>query len=79
MFLTLPEKIGVAKFEKGRTKVEVERRDDLQAQLSEGFGDFSNSFNVSGGDIYYRSETQAKGVVLLYWKESGELVLESLK
>ena len=79
VFLTLPEKIGVAKFEKGRTKVEVERRDDLQAQLSEGFGDFSNSFNVSGGDIYYRSETQAKGVVLLYWKESGELVLESLK
>ena len=75
----LPSKLGVPPFKTGMTKVEIEKRDDLQAQLSEGFGDFSNSYNISGGKIYSRSECQRMGVALIFWNETGELVLESLK
>ena len=61
------------------TDIKIEKRYDLQALVSEGLGDFNCSFNVSGGKIYSRSECQAKGVALVFWEDSGNLVIESLK
>jgi len=76
--LRLPRKLSVASFQGGVTKLEIERNESLQQQISEAFGDYSDSYNVSGGKLYYRSENQAKGVVLLFWHESGQLIVETL-
>ncbi len=68
----------MASFQSGVTKIEIERNESLQQQISEAFGDYSGSYNVSGGKLYYRSENQAKGVVLLFWRESGQMIVEAL-
>lgn len=65
----LPSKLGIARFEVGMTKVRYNRNYFAEAMGSYDFN------TVSGGDIYYRSETQAKNVVLLLWEKSGQLVM----
>ena len=69
---SLPSKLGLAPFEVGVTKLQYNKN-----EIAEYFGDFSSSF--SGGDVYYRSETQGKGVTALFWKESGQLILTAIE
>ena len=65
----LPSKLGMPNFEVGMTKIQYNRN-----YFAESMGSYD--FNtVSGGDIYYRSESQKKNVVLLLWEKSGQLVM----
>ena len=74
----LPSKIGLPPFDISVTKINIDRNTSDMNAVSEYFGDYSNSFKISGGDVYYRSDSEAKGVRLLYWKEAGRLDLEML-
>jgi len=68
----LPRKLGVAPFEVGMTRVRYNRNYFAEAMGSYDFN------TVSGGDVYYRSETRAKNIVLCLWEGSGRLVMSQL-
>ena len=76
--LKLPPKLGVPSFDFKMTKINIDRNTSDMNAVSEYFGDYSNSYNISGGDVYYRSDSEAKEVRLLYWKEAGRLDVEML-
>ena len=46
--------------------------------MLESMGDYSNSINVSGGDVFYKCECQATHVTVTYWDKSGILDVEEL-
>lgn len=68
----LPRKLGIAAFEIEMTEVKHNRNYFAEAMGSYDFN------TVSGGDIYYQSENQAKGVVITVWEKSGRLVMYAL-
>ena len=68
----LPEKLGVPRFMVNATAVKLERN-----FIAEAFGDYSGT-KITGGDLYLYTESQAKGVRLTFWEESGVLVVSSL-
>ena len=68
----LPEKLGVPRFMVNATAVKLERN-----LIAEAFGDYSGA-KITGGDFYLYTESQAKGVRLTFWEESGVLVVSSL-
>lgn len=67
----LPEKYGLDAFRSGMTKIEYDRN-----EIAEYFGDYSSSFK--GGDIYHKSETQAKNLKVVNWEQSGLTVFSRL-
>lgn len=73
--IMLPEKFGVAPFQVDQTKITMDNSENQQF-YAEITGDYSKAFK--GGDVYWTSETQAKGVKLTYWDKKGLLVMESL-
>lgn len=78
VMFSLPHKLGIPPFKLGATKIKVERNYSFGAQMLESMGDYSNSINVSGGDVFYKCECQAKHVTVTYWDKSGILDVEEL-
>lgn len=72
--LEFAPKYGLAKFSLKSTKVKVETN-----EIAFYLGDHENAFSVSGGEMYYVSETQAKCVEVTFWAESGVLSVSRLK
>ena len=70
--------VGHPPFKLDATKIKVERNYSFGAQMLESMGDYSNSINVSGGDVFYKCECQAKHVTVTYWDKSGILDVEEL-
>lgn len=68
----LPRKLGIAAFEIEMTDVKYNRNYFAEAMGSYDFN------TVSGGDVYYQSENQAKGVAITVWEKSGRLVMYAL-
>lgn len=68
----LPRKLGIAAFEIEMTEVKYNRNYFAEAMGSYDFN------TVSGGDVYYQSENQAKGVAITVWEKSGRLVMYAL-
>ena len=78
VMFSLPHKLGIPPFELDATKIKVERNYSFGAQMLESMGDYSNSYNLSGGDVFYKCECQAKHVTVTYWDKSGILDVEEL-
>ena len=69
----IPRKLGIAKFEVEMTKVKYNRNYFAEAMGSYDFN------TVTGGEIYYKSENQAKGVSVIMMEKSGRLFISSLE
>ena len=68
----LPEKLGIADFDLEITDIKYNRN-----YIAEAFGSYD--FNtVSGGEIYYRSENQSKGVIVTMWEKSGRVFFRAI-
>ena len=78
VMFSLPHKLGIPPFKLDATKIKVERNYSFGAQMLESMGDYSNSYNVSGGNVFYKCECQAKHVTVTYWDKSGILDVEEL-
>ena len=74
-YLKIAEKLGLSDFKTNFTK--FRRNTSSMNQISEYFGDFSNSY--TGGKIYHESKNHGKGVLVTYWSESGILEIEVLQ
>ena len=73
-YLKIAKKLGLSDFKTSVTK--IRRNRSQMNQISEYFGDYSNSFN--GGEIYRESTNHAKGVLVTYWDKSGLMEIEAL-
>ena len=73
LLLGIPRKLGIAKFEVEMTKVKYNRNYFMEAMGSYDFN------TVTGGEIYYKSENQAKGVSVIMMEKSGRLFISSLE
>ena len=70
----IPKKLGIAEFEVEVTEVKYNRNHFAEAMLE------SYDFNtVTGGEIYYKSENQAKGVSVIMMEKSGRLFISNLE
>ena len=68
----IPSKLGIAGFEVEVTDLKYNRN-----YIAEAFGSYD--FNtVTGGEVYFRSENQAKGVVVTMWEKSGKIFIRSI-
>lgn len=68
----IPSKLGIAGFEVEMTDIKYNRN-----YIAEAFGSYD--FNsVTGGEVYFRSENQAKGVVVTMWEKSGKIFIRSI-
>lgn len=75
---SLPHKLGLPPFKIDATKIKVERNYSFGAKMLESMDDYSNSYSVSGGNVFYKCECQAKHVTVTYWDKSGILDVEEL-
>ena len=68
----LPRKLGIAEFDVETTEVKYERNYLAEAMDIYGAG------KVTGGEIYFKSENQGKGVTLILWGKSGRLEISAI-
>ena len=68
----LPGKLGIAKFDVETTDVKYERN-----YLAEAF-DVYDAGKITGGDLYFKSENQAKGVRVILWDKTGIVEISAL-
>ncbi len=69
----LPRKLGIAEFEVETTDVKYERNYLAEAMNIYGAG------KVTGGDLYFKSESQAKGVTVTLWDKTGCLKISAIQ
>ena len=68
----LPGKLGIAKFDVETTDVKYERN-----YFAEAF-DVYDAGKITGGDLYFKSENQAKGVRVILWDKTGIVEISAL-
>lgn len=68
----LPDKLGIAEFDVDTTDIKYERNYFAEAM------DIYDAGKVTGGDLYFKSENQAKNVMVILWDKTGILEISAL-
>ena len=68
----LPDKLGIAKFDVETTEIKYERNYFAEAM------DIYDAGKIKGGDLYFKSENQAKSVMVILWDKTGIVEISAL-